>query len=98
MKTFPYFDETIVFSENLPEFFKREIEKLKDAWKRKDIFDFIFLVDEIEPLIKNAYFLHRVSKDDLEKFFIMCGRDWWNRSERFVEKKKRRINTCLLNF
>lgn len=96
--SFPYFDSEITFSDNLPEPLKKRLAMLKDAWERKDIIDFMYFADCLEPLMKKSYFLHLVTKEELEKFYIMLGRDWWNRSARLLKLKQKKKDRLLASF
>lgn len=95
---FPYYDDKIVFSDNLPKILKERLDLLRGAWERKDLFDFIYYVDCLEPLMKNSYHLNKINKEELEKFFVMLGRDWWNRSPRVLAERERRKQGVLSSF
>lgn len=97
-ESFPYLDDRIVFSDDLSEEVKERLDLLKDAWRRKDLIDFMRYADCLEPLMKNSYFMHLITKDELEKFFALLGRDWWNRSARVQVGEERRKRCCLASF
>lgn len=97
VNTFPYFNKNIIFS-NLPKYLEERMAKLHKAYEEKNLLDFFRYSTSLVPLIKNARYLGQISCEELEKFFAMLGRDWWNYSERIRRKKREKLSSVLRNF